>query len=149
MDRLIEAASGATASTYAERVFAPVGELVMWLCAFDDLLDSSVYRSARDADPAGCVLPGIRFARNYVIHGDVIVEVTERRPAGGTYGGSAYGSVAYGGGAEEYRWVLRSRLPQLHPSPTLEAAYDSLLAGQHVLPISRGALNYLRSQAGV
>src|SRR5438046_2077078 len=44
LDRFIQGAAGATASTYAEMVFAPVGELVMWLSALDDLLDSVGYR---------------------------------------------------------------------------------------------------------
>jgi hypothetical protein len=152
LDRLLAAIKESDATTYAEKVFAPLGELVMWLCAFDDLLGnrtSGIYRAARNADHDGLVVLGIRFARNYVIHGDPIVEVTERIPAGGAYGTSAYGTGAYGGVAENYRWLARDRLPQLKVNKDLETSYDSNLAGQQVVPILSQGLAFLRRTAGV
>jgi len=61
-----------------EDLFAPLGELLVWLIALDDLLAAAdgTYRAQCDADSDGIVLPGIRYARNAAVHGELVVSAT-------------------------------------------------------------------------
>ncbi|MCW2554231.1 MAG: hypothetical protein JWR78_4012 [Mycobacterium sp.] len=52
--------------------YAALGETLWWIVGLDDQyrrIDRERYESHRDEDIHGCVLPGLRFARNRVGHG--------------------------------------------------------------------------------
>lgn len=49
-----------------------IANSVVWACALDEALSESLgedYERARDADRQGCVLLGLRLARNAILHG--------------------------------------------------------------------------------
>jgi hypothetical protein len=54
-----------------------IGQAAFWACAVDehmrDHIAKEAYESRRQADPNGRVLPGLRFIRNAVAHGAVVV----------------------------------------------------------------------------
>jgi hypothetical protein len=55
-------------NTYDEQSFdeyiSALTELLAWTCSMDGLLNSESYKSRRDADPVGLILPGLRWVRN-------------------------------------------------------------------------------------
>lgn len=66
LDLTIEMYQGQDAHFFA-------GTAVFWACALDELLDDelSSYRTHRDSDEDGRVLPALRFVRNGIAHGPV------------------------------------------------------------------------------
>jgi hypothetical protein len=60
-------------------MFEALGESVMWLCLLDDLLRRSrpTYANDRDNDPQGGLLPGLRHARDSLVHGRTVVHVAD------------------------------------------------------------------------
>jgi hypothetical protein len=157
--RLTDAADAAVkrASTSAQ-LFSSLGEVLMWLIALEDLLVGAdgEYRSKRDADPDGAVLPGIRYARNAVVHG---AEVTSTvYSSGGSMFGAAVFGAAYFGEGPSTGWSGRSSIGYTPPKPRSpqqgalvrqqEQSYDDEIAGQAVTPPLDRALAFLRTAAG-
>jgi hypothetical protein len=109
--------------------FAPIGETLMWLIALEDLLVAACnhaglnYWQRRNADPHGAVLPGIRYARNAAVHGELVVTITVVNP------GAVYGAAAYGPSpTDKDRPPIGNLAPcsSMHPRPPL-----SLLSRRH------------------
>jgi hypothetical protein len=138
--------------------FEALGECLSWVCALDQLFEDgrTGYKGRRNTDSEGRFLPGLRYARNQVLHGDAVLDVAES-----TFVPNA---VIMRGGPDAHRmsrivtqptgvvWVFKSTLPALPiPSPKLEAEYATHLeaeyathlAGQDVMTVVRGAVNWL------
>jgi hypothetical protein len=149
-ERLIRAAEAACARIHplTDNVFPSLGETLVWLVAIDDLLSSadSKYRARRDADPDGAGLPGIRFARNAVVHGEMVTATTYAKP-GAVLGAAPLGTFALGEGPST-RWVARASIAHT-PKRTKylsaqEQSYDVHVAGRDVLSPLSLALAFLR-----
>jgi hypothetical protein len=133
-------------------LFAPLGETLMWVCALDELLTQAgckPYKDARDAHPEGCMVQGLRYARNRSLHGDVIA-------LGVGHGGAALGMMQLGnaglGQAPSYRWRARATLPpmpQRFERLDQQHAYDAHLSGRPILAAVHAAFAYLRAEAGL
>jgi hypothetical protein len=54
------------------------------------------YRAARDADPDGRLVHGVRFARHQAVHGELVAELTEGRGVIAVWGASAWGATPWG-----------------------------------------------------
>ncbi len=122
------------------------------LVALDDLLAAAdrSYRSQRDAAPDGAALPGLRYARNAVVHGELVVATTYAKP-GAVLGAAALGTFALGEGPST-RWISRTSIPHA-PKPskhllTHERSYDRHVAGRDVCAPLRTALDFLRDAIG-
>lgn len=150
--RLTGAAGAALARvTPTADLFASVGETLMWLVALEDLLVSAdgQYWAKRSGDADGAVLPGIRYARNAVVHGETVV--TTINVSGGAMLGAAMLPFMLGAGPST-TWSARASIgftPDPHPYVAgQEQSYDGEVAGQDVhAPLER-ALAFLRDAAG-
>jgi hypothetical protein len=59
-----------------QAMFQALGECLTWLCALEELFWlRGGYENARDGDSQGRVLPGLRRARDAIVHGDPAVDV--------------------------------------------------------------------------
>jgi len=135
--------------------FAPIGETLMWLIALEDLVVAACNNAAlnywqqRNADPDGAVMPGIRYARNATVHGELVVTITAVNP-GAVLGAAPLGTFALGQGPSAH-WQPRRLLkhaPKAAPHlAQQEASYDSQIAGRAVLPPLELAFDFLRDAA--
>lgn len=136
----------------AGETFGSVGEVLMWLIALEDLVVSvdNQYWPKRDADPDGAVLPGIRYARNAVVHGETVTATVDER-SGAVLGAAQLGMFSLGE-APSNRWKDRASIgftPTLTPYVLQqEQSYDRLLVGQDVSLLLEHALTFLRDAAG-
>jgi hypothetical protein len=135
------------------QMFAPLGEALMWLIALDDLLASTdaSYRANAAADADGDALPGVRYARNAIVHGHAVTSTTQSR-GGAVLGAAALGSFALGE-APSARWIDRTAIG-FTPKPSAyvdaqERSYDLQLDGNLVDPLLQRVLQFLRAAAGV
>lgn len=132
----------------ASNIFVPLGEALMWVCSLDEMLSSAGgigYTQTRDADPDGCVIRGLRYARNQQVHGVVVATVFH----GGAVPGLMVPGRAAPGQPPTYRWISRNQLPPPgKPQGQLEPAYDQHLDGREVLVTLNAALGYARGEAG-
>jgi hypothetical protein len=128
------------------RLFAPVGEVLAWIVAFDDTLEGAdgTYRARRNGHADGRVIPGLRYARNQVIHGTVV--------AAYFHGGAVPGLMVLPvvpGQAPSYRWRASSELPVVTGTQiTLRNVYDAHIANAEVGPVLDRAVAFLRLEAG-
>jgi len=62
-------------------MWSALGETVIWICALDEVLSQrdKAYDKRRNATPGGHVIPGLRFIRNHLLHGEPIF-ILSRRP---------------------------------------------------------------------
>jgi hypothetical protein len=135
--------------------FAPIGETLVWLIALEDLLVAACnhaglnYWQHRNADSDGAVLPGIRYARNAAVHGELVVAITVVNP-GAVLGAAPLGTFALGQGPSAH-WQPRALLkhaPMTTPHlAQQEASYDSHIAGRSVTPPLKLAFDFLRDAA--
>jgi hypothetical protein len=150
--RAAEAARNRVELLSAESTFGPVGEALVWLVAVDDLLATADrgYRSRRDADPDGAALPGIRYARNAVVHGEMVVTTTYVKP-GAVLGAAALGTFALGEGPS-IRWINRVSIAHTPRASrhlaAQEQSYDSHLAGREIREPLNSAVEFLRDAVG-
>jgi len=157
--RLTDAAGAAlarvatAAAAFAEdEMFASVGETLTWLIALEDLVASVYgprYWAKRNADADGAVLPGIRYARNAVVHGVAVTAAVDSH-SGAMLGVAALGAFALGEGPSDL-WRDRTSIG-FTPTPSRhlaeqERSYDNELAGQDVLLSLEQALTFLRDAA--
>ncbi|MGC2206892.1 MAG: hypothetical protein WA724_03445 [Candidatus Dormiibacterota bacterium] len=150
-DRILGAAaeSRARLTELANRwgdIFGPLGETLFWIVALDDTLNETsgiAYRGPRDADPAGQLIPGLRYARNKVAHGVDVTTVSDR------YGGAVLGLMQLGvgrlGDPAEHRWKA-GLPPSGRDHKDQNDAYDAHLAQRGILPTIDAALDYIRRQ---
>jgi len=150
--RLTDSAAGALARVTTGAQFAPVGEALMWLIALEDLVVAvdGRYWALRNADVDGDVLPGVRYARNAVVHGRTVT-ATLYAHGGAMLGAAMLGTFALGE-VPSTRWSARAAIG-FTPTPTphvpaQEHSYDVAIAGQHVLAPLERALTFLRSAVG-
>lgn len=150
--RLTSAATAALSRIKpGDELFGSTLETLIWLVAIDDLLLGAdrTYEQKRDADPDGEVLNGIRYARNAVVHGEYVIETAIAKPAA-AWATAAYATATYAQ-SPSIRWLSRSAIgftprPTTH-LPEQESAYDTELAGNHVMPSLLRALAFLRDAA--
>jgi hypothetical protein len=154
-ERLVSAAETACCRVrpLEAEIFQPLGETLVWLVAIDDLLHAadSNYRTRRDADPDGAGLPGLRLARNAVVHGVMVTSATYDKPGGGL-AAAPLATFALGEGPST-RWVARASIahtpkPGKHV-PSQERSYDTHIAGHDVLSPLTLALGFLRDAASI
>lgn len=124
----------------------------MWLIALEDLIVSvdARYWAKRGADADGAVLPGIRYARNAVVHGETVTTTVDVS-GGAMLGAAVLGAFALGEGPS-IRWRARASIgftPDPRPHvPVQEQSYDGEIAGQDVsAPLAR-AFAFLRCAVG-
>jgi hypothetical protein len=95
------------------------------------------------------VLPGIRYARNAVVHGETVTATVDERP-GAMLGVAPLASFALAEGPSN-QWKDRPSIgftPTPSPYvPQQEQSYDTQLAGQDVSPSLERALTFLRYAA--
>ncbi len=126
----------------------------MWFIALEDLLVAARnhaglnYWQQRNADPDGVVTPGIRYARNAAVHGELVVTVAV--VPGAVLGAAVLGPFALGQGPSAH-WQPRSLLkhaPKTTPHLAQpEASHDTHLAGRAVMPPLELAFDFLRDAA--
>ena len=74
VERLVSASGGRDEQV----MFEALGESLMWLCLLDELLWSRPnYASDRGNDLQGRLVPGLRHARNSLVHGVTVVHVAD------------------------------------------------------------------------
>jgi hypothetical protein len=137
-----------------EDIFQPLGETLMWIVALEDLVISHCggYVQQRDADADGTILPGIRYARNAMVHGELVVS-TVFASGGAMLGAAMLGTFALGEGPS-VRWNARSSIgftPRSANSRRViqqERSYDNEMVGRDVVPLLSAALNFLQHAAG-
>ena len=128
------------------RLFAPMGEVLAWIVALDDTLEGAdgTYRTRRNIHADGCLIRGLRYVRNQVIHGTVVVAYF--------HGGAVPGLMvlpAVPGQAPSYRWRASAELPAVTGAQIpLRNIYDAHIANAEVMPILDRAVAYLRLEAG-
>ncbi|MBT2207029.1 hypothetical protein [Actinomadura sp. NEAU-AAG7] len=128
-DRFLAAAGVRDAS--AAEVFVPLTEALWWTVSVDDGFEAKAanlgaFRQARDTDPDGKVLRGLRWVRDRCGH---------QRALAADYGGGRSYPRAYPFSylPWTFRWRPVAELPRPHPkfdNPTLEAEYVRHLVGK-------------------
>jgi hypothetical protein len=122
--------------------FAASVEAAMWIVALDahlKLADTS-YEARRDADPGGCVVRGLCWARNAGIHHLVNVQETESDSFSPMTSLLPVPLLA--------TWKHRNELVTPIPrQPTNEAAYDKYVAGKRVVETLHSAQDFLWMRA--
>jgi hypothetical protein len=110
----------------------------------------STYRTKRDKDSDGNVLPGVRYARNAVVHGDLVVS-TFVKTLGSQLGAMQLG-VSQLGTVGSTHWQDRASIPYIAPAhkyvPRQEQSYDAEIAGKGIMPPLTQGLRFLRTAAG-
>ncbi len=137
-----------------ESLLPALGETLMWIVALEDLLKSAshAYVKQRDA-PDGAVLPGIRYARNAIVHGELVVSPVHAH-GGAMLGAAVLGTFALGEGPS-IRWSSRAEVGFTPARPgsagvkQQEQSYDREFAGGAVLPPLLTALAFVCTAAGV
>lgn len=132
-------------------LFGPIGECLMWLVTLDDaLLSVAGYETLRNQDPDGSVLPGIRYARNAFVHGELVVTTLYVNP-GAMLGAMVLGTAMLGQGPF-IGWVARSAINHVPKSGKYlsqqEQSYDAEIAGHDVIAPLQRAFSFLRNAAG-
>jgi hypothetical protein len=128
------------------RLFAPLGEVLAWIVALDDTLEGAdgTYRARRKIHADVRLIRGLRYARNQVIHGTVVVAYF--------HGGAVPGLMvlpAVPGQAPSYRWRASAELPAVTGAQIpLRNVYDSDIAKGELMPVLDRAVAYLRLEAG-
>jgi hypothetical protein len=61
-------------------MWSTLGETLTWICALDEVLRlrDKTYEKRRNDTPGGHVIPGLRFIRNHVLHGETIFILSKR-----------------------------------------------------------------------
>jgi hypothetical protein len=113
-----------------DHAYTSVVEAAMWVIAINDQLTtlySQSYESARNRDPYGAVIQGVRWARNRHAHQLPVTVDEDQTPFFG--GGKGIFSLSVG-----MRWRKVSELPPpnpKHPDETGERMYRTHLEGQN------------------
>ncbi len=113
-------------------MFGPIGESLTWLRALDELLKDAdpTYAARRDGHPEGCVIPGLRWARNLAVHGVTVMEMV------GVIPGAQPGLMRLGlsqlGSVQSCHWSGRVALPPpgRPQHPDTERSYDQHVGGK-------------------
>jgi hypothetical protein len=80
IDGFVDATERHAAASGLRETFVPLAEALYWAATIDDNLRFETwYEPERAAHPDGCVMPGIRYARNFSTH--EIIALTEAGPA--------------------------------------------------------------------
>jgi hypothetical protein len=128
-----------------QAMFQALGECLTWLCALEELVWlRGGYENARDGDSQGRVLPGLRRARDAIVHGDPVVDVasvadstvvpTPRIVV--TSGASVITPVS------RPAWVFKLTLPPppktTKHTPKQESAYADIAGLEVIAPVQDG-----------
>lgn len=134
-------------------VFGPLGECLFWLTALDSLLESvgnPAYGTARDQDVAGQAIPGLRWARNQIVHGVQVSGLAMIDPHNAVPGLAMPGMAMPGRGADLV-WLAPNVISSQRQGKRRaeEVVYSQYLAGQSVRDTLVGAATYVRTEGGV
>ena len=80
VDTSTERVKAASKDRDEQAIFEALGECLMWVIALDDLLEDRVgYMNLRNSDRQrqGQFLPGLRYARNAIAHGDAVGDLAD------------------------------------------------------------------------
>lgn len=121
-------------------VFAPLGEVLFWLVALDDVYERTgdrdqkmVYKQRRDDHQAGDLLRGMRYVRNHVAHHPDAWDLARVQD---NYAKRYYNSYA--------NWTWKELPPETDPrAQEKREAYDSHLLGTIVLDSVYDVLDFL------
>jgi hypothetical protein len=138
-------------------IWSALGETLTWICALDEVLrkHDKTYDKRRNATPGGHLIPGLRFIRNHVLHGDTTFFLSRRPSLSSTvqYAAEMFAPRLALGAFREYgtlyyhmTWIDADLLPRSGRSSFQEKTYrDYLSNGLVVLSISV-ALDFLRKE---
>jgi hypothetical protein len=127
--------------------FAAVNEALMWITALDDAHERRVgnakekYKTARNGDPDGAVVSGLRWARGRGLHQLAILLTRHSGPTAlpwEPFGRLQWGFRAFARGPSQ---------PAKHKKPVLEEVYDKAVRGRPVLDPIRRAQRWLGERA--
>jgi hypothetical protein len=150
VDRLVVASGGDDEQV----MFHAVGECTTWLCALEELFwHRPGYESARAADAQGRVLPGVRRARDAVVHGDPVAGIADvadetvvPTPRIVVQSGGSRSSQVIGPSGRA-AWTFKPSLPLPAKNnkyfQNQEHAYKTYLAGVEVIVPIRNAVDWL------
>jgi hypothetical protein len=163
LHRAVEASAARLVAASKERdeqaIFERLGECLTWMCALDDLLEPRTdYISQRYGDPKGCgqFLPGLRHARNQILHGRAVLDVADAadvpNPAGLVVHNFPGPRIV--GPPTVVQWTFRQTLPRLTKQAPkrargpkreeeLERAYSDHVAGEAVTVPILGGVDWL------
>jgi len=136
----------------APELFAAAGEVILWIAALDDLLRraDANHEARRAADPDGALLPGVRYARNALTHGNAVAALAAVHP--GSQPGMMMLGVSQLGTLSGFTWLNRAQIGHVarktSTSDDEEQCFDRLLAGRELGLSLTCALDFLRREAG-
>lgn len=122
-----------------DAIFIASTEVAMWICALDEFLmdRDTLYVTRRDADPGGCIVRGLRWARNAGIHH--LVDVHDIK-GDLTFPMEVPASIP----AIQARWKRRNNVnAALRQQQKNERAYDDHLADKPVQETLDSAFDFL------
>jgi len=127
-----------------EAAFGPIGEVLAWVCAGDELLRTlGDYLDNPEVDISGRTLLGFRFARNHSIHGLDVASVAER-----TQGSEIPMTIPFVIGASRLTWIDADLLPRRPKrGHQQEMTYRAELMGHDVVDSLQAALDFLTREA--
>lgn len=147
LDQACARCASAMSAGDAAATFAAVNEALMWITALDDAHERLVgnakekYRTARNGDPDGGVVSGLRWARRRGLHQLAILLTRRNGPTARpweTFGRLQWGFSAFARGPSQ---------PAEHKKPALEEAYDRAVRGRPVLDPIRRAQRWVGERA--
>ena len=125
--------------------FASAAETLWWICTIDDHLGGkgSPYAKARDADPAGKYIPGLRWVRDRFTHALPLTTDEDLTPFFPGPGADYFLHISAG-----FIWRDTAEIPNNPKFEYGRDCYDDLVAGRKtVLPLYN-ARNRLRTRTG-
>jgi hypothetical protein len=146
MERSAERVQAAAGQTDDQAMFEALGEFLAWATALDDLLHSqnTSYLTQRNVDDGGKYLQGLRFARNQLLHGNLVVHVADQALVR-TPRIFVSGRAQYVRPATQIVWRFMPVLPPPgQRQPANLAAYTSNLADVEVWKVVRGARSWFQ-----
>ncbi|OXM70795.1 MULTISPECIES: hypothetical protein [Amycolatopsis] len=129
-----------------DKAYAPTGETLFWLGSCDEGLQDLLgdrYRAARQGDPEGQLIAGIRWARNRMTHQRAIVI---QRNHGSELGTWILGQGRLGTRDEMY-WAPADGVPADPRYDRGRDVYEDQLAGQPVIPTAEATVRWIQKAA--
>lgn len=147
LDQALARCAAAMSAADDAATFAAANEALMWIVALDDAHERRVgdakqkYQTARNEDPDGAVVSGLRWARGRGLH-QLAILLTRRN------GPTALPSEPFGPLQWGFRAFARGpSQPAEHKKPGLEEAYDRAVRERRVLDRIQRAQRWLGERA--
>ena len=140
------------AASHPGTAFGPLGEALFWLVALDDLLEDvggELYRNERDADDAGRLMRGLRYARNQVAHGTLVATLVDVNPDNAVLDVMILDQARLDTPIRLI-WLARREFPEpTRDQRGADEVYDAELAGKPLLDTLARAVRFARTSGGV